>query len=49
MYAGAGPTDPIYAVYGPTRGYEFPGGQQIILGPAGPPGSCCRCSASAWS
>jgi hypothetical protein len=34
MYAGAGPTDPIYGVYGPTGGYESPGGQQIILGPA---------------
>jgi len=34
MYAGAGPTDPIYGVYGPTGGYESPGGQQIILGQA---------------
>ncbi len=34
MFAGAGPTDPIYGVYGPTDGYEAPGGQQIILGPA---------------
>jgi hypothetical protein len=34
MFAGAGPTDPIYGVYGPTGGYESPGGQQIILGPA---------------
>jgi PE family len=34
MFAGAGPTDPIYGVYGPTGGYESPGGQEIILGPA---------------
>ena len=34
MFAGAGPTDPIYGVYGPTGGYEAPGGQQIHLGPA---------------
>ncbi len=34
MFAGAGPTDPIYGVYGPTGGYESPGGQPIILGPA---------------
>jgi PE family len=34
MYAGAGPTDPIYGIYGPTGGYESPGGQEIILGPA---------------
>jgi len=34
MYAGAGPTDPIYGVYGPTGGYVAPGGQQISLGPA---------------
>jgi hypothetical protein len=34
MFAGAGPTDPIYGIYGPTGGYESPGGQQIILGPA---------------
>ena len=34
MYAGAGPTDPIYGVYGPTGGYESPGGQQIIFGQA---------------
>ena len=34
IYAGAGPTDPIYGVYGPTGGYLPPGGQQIILGRA---------------
>ena len=34
MFAGAGPTDPIYGLYGPTGGYEVPGGQEIILGPA---------------
>jgi hypothetical protein len=34
IYAGAGPTDPIYGVYGPTGGYVPPGGQQIILGQA---------------
>jgi hypothetical protein len=34
MYAGAGPTDPIYGLYGTTGGYVPPGGQQIILGPA---------------
>ncbi|BBX62835.1 hypothetical protein MSAS_20090 [Mycobacterium saskatchewanense] len=34
IYAGAGPTDPIYGVYGPTGGYVFPGGQAIILGRA---------------
>ncbi len=34
IYAGKGPTDPIYGVYGPTGGYVSPGGQQIILGPA---------------
>ncbi len=34
MFAGAGPTDPIYGIYGPTGGYVFPGGQEIILGPA---------------
>lgn len=34
MYAGAGPTDPIYGVYGPTGGYQSPGGQQIIFGQA---------------
>jgi hypothetical protein len=34
IYAGAGPTDPIYGVYGPTGGYLPPGGQQIILGQA---------------
>ncbi|MGO9154050.1 PE family protein [Mycobacterium sp.] len=34
IYAGAGPTDPIYGLYGTTGGYLPPGGQQIILGPA---------------
>ena len=34
IYVGAGPTDPIYGLYGPTGGYLPPGGQQIILGPA---------------
>ncbi len=34
IYAGAGPTLPIYGIYGPTGGYIFPGGQQIVLGPA---------------
>ena len=34
IYAGAGPTHPIYGIYGPTGGYLPPGGQQIILGPA---------------
>ena len=34
IYAGAGPADPIYGLYGPTGGYVPPGGQQIILGPA---------------
>jgi PE family/Lipase (class 3) len=34
IYAGAGPTDPIYGIYGPTGGYVPPGGQQIILGQA---------------
>lgn len=34
IYAGAGPTDPIYGIYGPTGGYLPPGGQQIILGQA---------------
>jgi hypothetical protein len=34
IYAGAGPTDPIYGVYGPTGGYLPPAGQQIILGQA---------------
>jgi hypothetical protein len=34
IYAGAGPTDPIYGIYGPTGGYVAPGGQQIILGQA---------------
>jgi hypothetical protein len=34
MFVGAGPTDPIYGLYGTPGGYEAPGGQQIILGPA---------------
>jgi hypothetical protein len=34
MFAGAGPTDPIYGVYGTPGGYVPPGGQEIILGPA---------------
>jgi hypothetical protein len=35
MYVvGAGPSNPIYGIYGPTGGYLPPGGQQIILGPA---------------
>jgi hypothetical protein len=34
IYAGAGPTDPIYGLYGPTGGYVAPGGQHISLGPA---------------
>ena len=34
IYGGAGPTDPVYGVYGPTGVYEPPGGQQIILGQA---------------
>ena len=34
MYVGAGPTDPIYGLYGNPGGYVAPGGQEIILGPA---------------
>jgi hypothetical protein len=34
IYAHAGPTNPIYGLYGTTGGYVPPGGQQIILGPA---------------
>jgi PE family/Lipase (class 3) len=34
IYVGAGPTDPIYGLYGTPTGYEAPGGQDIILGPA---------------
>ena len=34
IYVGAGPTDPVYGVYGHTGSYESPGGQQIILGQA---------------
>lgn len=34
IYAGAGPTDPVYGIYGPTGGYLSPGGEQITLGPA---------------
>ncbi|QUR67775.1 PE family protein [Mycobacterium spongiae] len=34
MYAGAGPANPIFGVYGPTGGYLPPGGQLITLGQA---------------
>jgi hypothetical protein len=34
IYVGAGPTDPVYGIYGPTGGYESPGGQPIMLGQA---------------
>ena len=34
IYAGAGPTDPIYGLYGTPGGYVAPGGQEIVLGPA---------------
>ncbi len=34
IYAGAGPTDPVYGIYGPTGDYVSPGGQLIILGQA---------------
>jgi hypothetical protein len=34
IYVGAGPTDPIYGLYGTPGRYVPPGGQQIILGPA---------------
>ena len=34
MFAGAGPTDPMYGLYGTPGGYEAPGGQEIHLGPA---------------
>jgi hypothetical protein len=34
MFAGAGPTAPIFGLYGTPGGYVAPGGQQIILGPA---------------
>ncbi len=34
IYAGAGPTDPIYGLYGTPSGYQPPGGQEIHLGPA---------------
>ncbi|MGO9152395.1 hypothetical protein [Mycobacterium sp.] len=40
MYTGAGPTDPIYAVYGPTGGYESPAACRSSW--ARPPGSYCR-------
>ena len=33
MFAGGGPTDPIYGLYGTPSGYEAPGGQEIHLGP----------------
>jgi PE family len=34
MYAGAGPTNPIFGLYGTPTGYLPPGGQHINLGPA---------------
>ena len=34
FFAGGGPTDPIYGLYGTPTGYEPPGGQHIHLGPA---------------
>jgi hypothetical protein len=34
MFAGAGPTDPIFGLYGTPGGYQAPGGQAIPLGPA---------------
>ena len=34
FFVGAGPTDPIYGLYGTPSGYEPPGGQEIHLGPA---------------
>jgi hypothetical protein len=34
FYAGAGPTNPIYGIYGPNGPYVPPGGQQINLGQA---------------
>jgi hypothetical protein len=34
MFVGAGPTDPIFGLYGTPGGYVPPGGQQIILGSA---------------
>ena len=34
LYAGAGPTTPIYGIYGPTGPYVPPGGQLISLGQA---------------
>jgi PE family len=34
FFAGGGPSDPIYGLYGTPTGYEPPGGQQIHLGPA---------------
>jgi hypothetical protein len=33
IYAGKGPTDPIFGLYGTPGGYVPPGGQDIILGP----------------
>ncbi|CAM4090454.1 PE family protein [Mycobacterium basiliense] len=32
LFAGAGPSNPMYGIYGPTGGYLPPGGQSIILG-----------------
>ena len=34
IYAGAGPLDPMYGIYGPTGGYVAPGGHPLILGQA---------------
>ena len=34
FFAGGGPTNPIYGIYGPTGGYLPPGGQHISLGQA---------------
>lgn len=34
MYAGAGPLNPTYGIYGPTGGYLPPGGQPLIFGQA---------------
>ena len=34
MFAGAGPTDPMFGLYGTPTGYVAPGGQEIIDGRA---------------
>jgi hypothetical protein len=34
MFAGKGPSDPMFGLYGTPGGYVAPGGQDIILGPA---------------